>query len=610
MLWFGGFSGQVTAPRIPVGVRHLWPAVPGRWLYGEWTPREVRTAYTARRALAVIGACGMVDGELDRLALHGVPDDVAWRWPGSYVVVQVTDDGTTIWTDVGGASPIYLLSADGGVYWSSSSRALAALTGHRLDLERLAVWLLAPAAPAMLDGRSAFAGVSLVPAGHRLFLPSTGRPETRRVWRPWPRPGDHAARLRAELSAAVAVRVDSVYTPTVDLSGGYDSTALALLAAERLSPDRAVTAVTVHPAGITTTGDVMYARHVAEHPGIVHRLMALGPEHVPYGALEVVPVTDEPAPSTIAHKRFSAQLQWMRDRLGSDCHITGDGGDSLLSPRPIMLADLVAHGHIRRTLAETIAWARLRRVAVWPLAVAAVRTARTTRTAALQALAHSLRADGSGHDRAPSNSGIAWFPSIPAPPWSTHDTRELAASLVAGAVDRSDAASPSEITTYVTAEVMADVGRSARADVQLAQSHGISLHNPFVDSRVIDAYLAVPLHARPGPAEYKPILRRAMSDLFPAALARRRTKGSFTSDYYGGMRVNLAALHDLADGHLAECGLVDPARLRQTLTLAAAGIPAAFATVEPVITAEVWLRALHRTLPVPWTTLATVQGAM
>ncbi|EYT90792.1 hypothetical protein ThrDRAFT_03570 [Frankia casuarinae] len=152
----------------------------------------------------------------------------------------------------------------------------------------------------------------------------------------------------------------------------------------------------------------------------------------------------------------------------------------------------------------------------------------------------------------------------------------------------------------MTGEGMAEVGRSARADIQLAEAAGVALHNPFTDSRVVDTYLSVSLGDRPGPADYKPVLRAAMANLFPARLAERTTKGDFNPDHYQGMRTNLASLHALADGRLAALGLVEPGEFRQTLTMMAAGLPVPFATVEPALAAEVWLRALGDTSDVAW----------
>jgi asparagine synthase (glutamine-hydrolysing) len=606
MLWFGGFSGPSSFARAPVDARKLWDQDSGCWVIGIWPDHELRTTRTGGRGLAVLGRCGITAGDLARMAIHGVPDDVAWRWPGSYTVVAADRDGTTVWTDVGGAWPIYTTSGDSGVYWSSSSRALAGLTGNQVDPDWLAGWLLAPGVPGLLRNRSAFTGIDRVPPGHRLHLPTTGTPTIRPVWQPRSCSGDHPARLRAELTAAVAVRVDSASAPTVDLSGGYDSTSLALLAARRLHPHRSVIGVTLHPKGVTEGGDISYARQAAEHSGIVHRLMPLDARHLPYGNLDAVPATDEPAPSTIAHAYFSAQLQWMRSEFGTDCHMTGDGGDSLLCSPPIMLADLVAARRYRRALVETIRWARLRRLAVWPLLVASMRTARTSRADALRALARRWRTGQGGRTVA---GGIGWVPDMAPPRWSTVDGRERAARIAADWADRSHPVPMVDFATCVTADVMARVGRTARADVQLAEHHGVALHNPFVDSRVVDAYLSVPLDERPGPAAYKPIMRDALADLLPASLAARQTKGSFSADFYQGTRANLSALHGLADGRLAELELVNPAALRQTLTAVSAGLPVAFSAVEPAIAAEIWLRAIGAAPTVAWTAAQTIQEA-
>ncbi|WP_067797138.1 albusnodin/ikarugamycin family macrolactam cyclase [Actinomadura formosensis] len=608
MRWFGGFSGPAAISRAPAGGRAVWPELPVCWTVGDWAEHEVRATRKGHRSIVVFGSSDITWADLSCLALHGVPDDVAWRWPGGYTVVEVTDDATTIWTDLGGAWPIYVTAADGGVYWSSSSRALAGLTMTGPDVEQLAARLLAPSVPILLDSRSAFTDIQRIPAGHRGTLPAGGpaRP-WRPVWTPRPRSGSPAARLRDELAAAVALRLGTASTLTVDLSGGYDSTALTLLAANMSRLGREVTGVTVYPVGRPSGGDLDYARMAAERSGILHRLMPLDVEHAPYSRLGAVPVTDEPAPSTIAHARVSGQLEWMRETLGTDCHMTGDGGDSLLCSPPIMLADLVAAGQYRRAWAETLKWARLRRLPPWPLLSSAYRTARTSRTDALRDLAIMLR---NGRSQSRTDGDIRWYATDPVPPWATMEACEQAATVAERVAERTAPAPATLFAAITAADSMAEVGRTARADVQLAEFTGVSLHNPFTDSRVIDAYLSIPLAERPGPADYKPILRDALCDLFPAALAARITKGDFNPDHYGGMRANLAELHSLADGRLAALGLVDPAAFRRTLSMTAAGLPVPFSTVEPAVAAEVWLRAVDMAQPVAWSAAQHGRGAV
>ncbi|MGH3899254.1 MAG: asparagine synthase-related protein [Pseudonocardiaceae bacterium] len=101
-----------------------------------------------------------------------------------------------------------------------------------------------------------------------------------------------------------------------------------------------------------------------------------------------------------------------------------------------------------------------------------------------------------------------------------------------------------------------------RADAQLAEFHGIPLHNPFIDSRVIDVSLSVPLDQRPGPADYKPILRESVRDLLPTVLAARTTKGDATADRYHGLRANLD--HLLRTDLISPRGLLGQRCLRRT----------------------------------------------
>jgi asparagine synthase (glutamine-hydrolysing) len=590
--WFGG--GNRTSPRVPAGHAPLWPGAEGCWRVGQWAGHEIRVAAAGSRQVALIGTCGATAAELTWLAEHGVPDDAAWRWPGSYLVIERTPAATTIWTDLAAAWPVYTTTAGGLTYWASSSRALAGLTGAPVDLDRMAAWLLAPTVPALLERRSAFTGIDHVPAGHRLTIPRHGTPALARVWRPHARPGA-ATRLRDELAAAVTVRLEYAQRPTSDLSGGLDSTALAVLAAQQAKPGRMVAGVTVHPAGRTHGGDLDYATAVVAVSPLVHELVSLTSVHAPYTALDQVPVTDEPAPSTVTYARFARQMIWMREVLGTDCHFTGDGGDSLLCTPPIQLADLIATGRYRRGIAETLAWARVRRRAAWPLLAAATRAARTSRTASLATLARQLRAGATG---AGANGDVGWYLAEPVPGWATGDARARAAAIADTC--RVEEVPAGRFATTATAEGIAEVGRSARADIQLAEHHGVAVINPFTDSRLVDSYLALALDEQPGPAQYKPILRAALADLFPPELAARTTKGDFNPDHYGGLRANLPALHDLADGHLAAAGLVDPARFRHALTLAAAGHPGGTAAVETVIAAETWLRALDTAPPVTW----------
>src|SRR5205807_755621 len=122
MLWFGGFSGPRSPRRVPLNRRPIWSSVPNAWRVGEWPDSLFRQAHNRDRSVAVVGTCGATGTDVTHLAMHGVTDTVVWRWPGSYTVIEVDDRGTTLWTDLGGACPLYFTGTDHGVYWASSAR--------------------------------------------------------------------------------------------------------------------------------------------------------------------------------------------------------------------------------------------------------------------------------------------------------------------------------------------------------------------------------------------------------------------------------------------------------------------------------------------------------
>lgn len=569
--WFGGHVARGGhAATVPQGCQPVDTPPPMTiWTSDGWPPAEVRSVRRGERRIAVFGPCGATVRQLQRLAETGADDGVLTAFAGTYTVVEATPRSVVVFTDLGHAQPIYTASTGSGVLWGSSALALAVLTGAPPDPEWLAAVLLAPDNRTAWAGCSAFTGVVMVPPGCRLDLAPGASPCTRPAWKPERVDVDlteGAGQLRTALDDAVRVHVAASQRPSADCSGGLDSTSLTLLAAAQLGGANSVDAVTIHPAGAARGGDLDYAAAaVADQPRVRHLLCPLDSHHLPYSRmLALTPPTDEPAPTTITIARAVAEFDLLRER-GSDCHLTGDGGDTLLGAHPAYMADLASEVRFGRLVRHAIGWARLRRTSVLPLLATAVR-------------------------RSPAPP-----PASASPAWATPAARELATAGGSGTVRTSwpDAG------TRVAVESIQAVGRTARADIQVAAHHGIALHNPFTDPQVITACLAVPAWQRCTPFQYKPLLTTAMSGLLPEQIATRRTKGDFTPDHYLGLRANLTALHELADGRLADLGLVDPNALRRSLDHAAAGMPVAFSEFEPVLAAEVWLRAVKATAEAP-----------
>lgn len=596
---FGGFSTPSgTGPR-PTGSQPVSADVRTWCVQGLGVSARVVSAKTGRRRIIVLGLCGASRADLDDLLDHPLPDDVAWRWPGAYAVVEEREDAILIHTDPASAYPVYAMRFREGWAWCTSGRLLAALQGAGVDSGRLVSSILLPSVPALAGDHTFFSGVKQLPPGSRIELPPDKRPFGCTVtWHPAPVSGLPAPhRLREVLAAAVSLRVSADPDLSCDLSGGLDSTSIAVLAAQALPVGKQLPAVTVHPDGDLEGADLRYARltTVANEDRMVHLQLPLGTEHLPYTAITAVPATDEPVPSTLTGARLIGQMWWMRTHLGTRTHLTGDGGDSVLFQPPLHLADLIRHRRWRQAAGEALGWARLRHGTPLSLLRDAHRAACLPRHEALRQLARDVGAPDR-HDQ----GRVCWFPLVPFPSWATSAARHLLADVADEAARAEDLLPGLDGSIRALADEVREIARSATADAALVASCGVGLHNPFLDPQVVTAMLTVPLEQRPAIYSYKPVLRAAMTDLLPDTVAARDTKGSFEADHFTGMRANLPDLLDLADGHLAELGLIDPGRFRTTLREAAAGIPAPLASIEQALTAEAWLRAHHRTPLSAW----------
>lgn len=563
MRWFGGRTGykHPHAP-VPEGAQTLWAGHSPLWLVGNWPEHVVKTYDNGHRRVAVIGPCTATQADLAALLTQ---DNIkeAPLWAGSYTIVIADDHRTTILTDPGGANPIYTMPSTKGTVWASSSRALAPLTGNEVDIDWIAASLLS--ATDSVAGRSAFSGVCSVEAGSQLTLRPDLMPEIRAVWKPT-RTGSREAALELgrALHEGVAVRVENAAAPASDCSGGFDSTSLCLLAEKYLQPEHRLLAVTMHGEGLTG-GDLAYARAALKgHSRIDHLLMPMNEGFLPFSRLHDIPATDEPAPSTITYAQFAAQLELLVE-AGVDCHFTGDGGDAVLW-QPNRLADFARSLRWLKLLRHAQGLARLYEVSPWPF---------------IQG---------------------AFFPNrskaVPTPDWITQQTRLRAAS-VPGSEPAWRGCTPSDKEMVLGLRM---VGRTARTEAQIAEHFGVDLHNPFTDSRVVDAALSAPRDDRGSVWRYKPMLAMALGDAFPTVIAERTTKGSFDAEHYQGIRANHATILELIDGHLAELGLIEPRLLRAVANRAASSVKVFLGTFEPVLATEVWLRAQQSTAPVAWTT--------
>jgi asparagine synthase (glutamine-hydrolysing) len=462
---------------------------------------------------------------------------------GSGVVVR-EPLGVTVLTDLAGVWPVFYATVGYSVVYSSSASAVARYVGSEVDEQWLAARLLAGGIPDAWSEGSPYRRVAAVPAGGMLLIYPRGRAA---VVRREPPLGtaefDEGARRLAEaLTSAVRGRRTAGHELSTDLSGGLDSSTVAALAAAT-RPHVRLPAITLTCTDLGSD-DPAHARSIAAAvPGIQHVELPLPGEVDPYAALTEMPRTDEPFPDVSIFARLRWWMTTVRE-LGGRAHLTGDGGDAVLTAPPAYLADLAQRCGWHELWSHAAGWARLRHRPVHRLVGAARRLAGTTQASAIEHYANALEREGTD---APSQRRwedlIAWAPAPPCPQWFTPHARELAATALRNAFrGPGDRATPGDVASLGMVQAY---GRAHRIHRELAAGLGVALHAPYLDDAVVAACLAVPAARRTSPQQAKPLLRAAMTGRVPDAALARSTKGDYSMLAYRGLSRHHRSVADL-----------------------------------------------------------------
>ncbi|WP_067070785.1 albusnodin/ikarugamycin family macrolactam cyclase [Carbonactinospora thermoautotrophica] len=581
--WITGCAGSDV---VPVGGRPLWRGPRPAWIVGDTLAYRVVHDDAGMLRLAVVGDCYATDAQL-RQGL-GAVTRADWRaltgWPGSYWVVA--DDGrrTVVLTDVAGTRPVYYTFHHGGVVWASAATPLADLTAAPIDHAALVARMVCPTVSEVTGTGTVFAGVHRLPGGHALHL-GAGRiqpyePETQKAT------FEQAAEaLREALVVAVERRAASAARLSADFSGGLDSTSLALLAARAGYEVFAVT----RDDPTSANDDVLYAkRAAADEPRIRHVIVGEAEHGLFFDRMDAAPHTDQPYTDAA---RWSMRHAYHRRVLdhGSDLHLTGSGGDTLLVASPSYLADLARLGQPRELLRHAVARARLRHQPVHSVLAAAITLAYTSYPQALRRLAADITQPPARWERPNASRRLHWCGSSSFAAWLTPTARDQLAQRVLATAATTDLGGVPISTHRAWCELREFGAYQAELTAQL-RATGINAHAPFLDNAVVRAAMSIPVSQRQSTTVQKPLLGAALRGLVPDFLLHRRTKGAYDGNAYTGIRRNANRLHAiLDDSYLVQAGIVDHAAVRADLDRLIAGAPGRLAALETLITTELWL---------------------
>ena len=457
---------------------------------------------------------------------------------------------------------------------------------YRLDGDRLSFasepWLLRGASPRADPGavrdyleqgwldegeRTFFEGVRRLPPAHNLRFDASGL-RVERYWRlePSDPPADPAAAVRELFLDAVRLQLRSDVPVGTALSGGIDSTAIAVaVAAHGHERQKTVTAF------FEDTGfdERPYARAVVEQTGAEAHWISFTADELVANLPAIVRAQGEPFGST----SIAAGWHVMREagRAGLTVMLDGQGGDELFAgyraAYGYRLADLVASGEVTELRRELAAfWSQhgsspLSAVGVLarPFLPERLGAAARARLKGSATLAHpDLRA----LDRPADTNGAAFPDRLRRHLFRTLSSRGLP-----------------ELLRYEDRNSMA---------------HSIEARVPFLDHRLVELAYSLDGAQLIARGQTKAVLRRAFADLLPPAVRDRRDKLGFVTPEGRFMREALGELAADAFGsrEFRERGLVDPEAARDRLERHRSGDRLAGMELWRALNVELWARDL------------------
>lgn len=489
-------------------------------------------------------------------------DEVLERLIGEFAlaIVDRRRGGVLLARDHVGARPLALHRRRSVVAFASTALALAQMegVGHTLDVRRAAEVL----ALVYVSDRTFVEGVRWLAPATALWIDDTGAREWT-WWQPDPRgivdlgsPAAHERELRDAFDVAVSSRLRTAGRVGAMTSGGLDSSSAAATAAQLLAPEPLPTYTSAPPPGWRAGERPQWD---ADESPLVRELAALHPNILPSfvhapadrSFLDIQePMWELGAPPM----RNPCNQLWLHaivERAGGDGITTllngARGNLAFSADSPEWLATLIRAGRFRAAARETRAWARV--TAEGPL-----------RTAAARIIYQLLPPAGRRLVRRAAGRGSVAADWIASTALRAEHMAEVDPVRRVPAIDERRPPDPRELALWI---IQAGATQ-AEAQSALAALTGVEQRDPTVDRRVLAAAIRQPDWVRRHDGQTRAVVRGAMADRLPPAIATRTRRGEQLPDWLDLMtaaRQELATELSAIREHPTSRELIDVPRL-------------------------------------------------
>ena len=490
----------------------------------------------------------------------------------SVVIHDHVNRTTVLASDFAGVRPLYYYVQAGRVQWSSRLQTLVNATGiSDLDEQYIAGFLIFGGCP----NRTPYKGIYSVPPGHAVCV----SPKETSLRRFWAMPSGDTIRYRSEhryeeqlralFREAVAVRLQTKTPVLAELSGGLDSSSVVCMTNHLMRSGAARASSLTGVSFIWRNSlDEPFIREVESHCGIegVHISTHDVPLIAEMQAGNAMPEPFQPLRMSVATAA---------SRLGAGTILTGQNGDLMMGnwfDDSLQVAASLRRFHLGRACEEALAWSKILRLPVYRVLWRGLQAALPT---ALAPAAIYEAADGS---------------YIP---------KNTETSLVSGFSDRTGLSESGSFFSNAWMQAIPERRKYFRALTTMLELRQLQpgeplqhldYTHPFAHRPLVEFLMTVPAEVLCRPGEPRRLMRAAFSDLWPAKLRERRSKGLFNAPWQEALRPVARALLKVEKLHLVERGFVNRTSLFSRLERLSVGLECNQSQLQRIILLELWLR--------------------
>lgn len=487
---------------------------------------------------------------------------------GDWSVVIRDDANRTVVlaSDFAGVRPLYYCVRAGQVLWSSRLQHLVDATGiSELDEQYIRAFLLFGGCP----NRTPHKGILSVPPGHAVCV-SGGETKLHRFWSlPV---GDeiryrderrYAEQLRALFQEAVAVRLQNQSPVLAELSGGLDSSSVVSMA------NRLILGGSVPATCLSSVSFVW--RNSLDEPFIreVESLCGIHGIHISTHEVPIIAETQVGNATPAPFQLLRTAVAEVADRVGAATVLTGQNGDLMMGnwfDDSLQVSASLRRLQFSRACKEALAWSKTLCTPVYRILW---RAAQAALPPALAPAAIYTAPDGSYVPR------------------STETSLLYGSNEVESFFSRDWMQAPSERRRYFYSLSMMLELRILQPPEPLQR---LDYTHPFAHRPLVEFLMAVPPDVLCRAGEPRRLMRWALSDLWPASLRTRRSKGVFNAPWQEALQPLARTLLNAKHLHLVEQGIVDHASVLLRLRRLSAGLDCNEHQLRNIVMLELWLR--------------------